>query len=129
MRNPIKTWTKSDFTIDWFSGKGAGGQHRNKHQNCCRITHLETGLVAVGQNSRSRPANQKAAFYALVDKLIENFDLGPSQSDRNCASNVVRTYHFERNEVTDGSIKLLPKAVMDGNLDPFVERALTEGVN
>jgi len=40
--------TKKDFKIDWYSRSGAGGQHRNKHQNCCRITHLATGLCEKG---------------------------------------------------------------------------------
>ena len=46
--------TKKDFKLDWFNGSGAGGQHRNKHQNCCRITHIESGLTSIGQDSRSR---------------------------------------------------------------------------
>jgi len=37
-------YTKKDFKIDWYSGSGAGGQHRNKHQNCCRIIHIESGF-------------------------------------------------------------------------------------
>lgn len=58
--------TKKDFDITWFSGKGAGGQHRNKHQNCCRIIHRESGAMGVGQNERTRPANQKSALSSLV---------------------------------------------------------------
>lgn len=61
MRELIKSYTKKDFHIDWFSGSGAGGQHRNKHQNCCRITHIETGLRAQGTESRSRATNQEVA--------------------------------------------------------------------
>jgi protein subunit release factor A len=35
--------TKKDFNVDYFSGKGAGGQYRNKHQNCVRLKHIESG--------------------------------------------------------------------------------------
>lgn len=46
--------TKKDFKLEWFSGTGAGGQYRNKHQNCCRITHIESGLTCTGQTQRDR---------------------------------------------------------------------------
>lgn len=59
--------TKNDFEITWYSGKGAGGQHRNKHMNCCRIKHKETGIMATGQNQRSREQNRKDAFTRLVN--------------------------------------------------------------
>jgi len=58
--------TKKDFTITWFSGSGAGGQHRNKHQNCCRITHSESGASATGQEQRSREQNLRTAFLRLA---------------------------------------------------------------
>lgn len=58
--------TKKDFEIDWFSGKGAGGQYRNKHQNCCRIRHKESGVIGTGQSHRNRKANQEEAFNNLT---------------------------------------------------------------
>ena len=54
--------TKKDFNVTWFSGTGAGGQFRNKHQNCCRIIHRESGAIATGQSQKSREANRKEAF-------------------------------------------------------------------
>ena len=67
MREPIFSITKKDFELTWFSGTGAGGQHRNKHQNCCRIKHVETGVLKTGQSNRTREANQKEAFLAIVN--------------------------------------------------------------
>ena len=58
--------TKKDLSLTWFSGSGAGGQHRNKHQNCCRIIHGESGAIGTGQGSRSRVANQREALRSLV---------------------------------------------------------------
>ena len=59
--------TKKDFDIQFFSGTGAGGQHRNKHQNCVRMTHPESGVTATGQTSRSREGNLRSAFKAIAD--------------------------------------------------------------
>lgn len=87
-----------DFTIDWFSGRGAGGQHRNKHQNCCRITHKATGIVAVGQESRSRRANMARAYETMRSRLLEHYT--PEQQ-RRAVGERVRTYHEPRNEVID----------------------------
>ena len=69
MKELLFSITKKDFTITWFSGRGAGGQHRNKHQNCCRIKHNETGLMSTGQSHRTRPANQREAFTGLTKSL------------------------------------------------------------
>ena len=49
--------TRKDFEITWFGGSGAGGQHRNKHHNCCRIVHKASGIMSTGQGSRSREQN------------------------------------------------------------------------
>lgn len=59
--------TKKDLRIEYFSGTGAGGQHRNKHQNCVRIFHDESGAMATGQSNRERQANIKEAFKGLVN--------------------------------------------------------------
>lgn len=59
--------TKKDFKIDWFSGKGAGGQYRNKHQNCIRLQHLESGVIVTGQSHRDRVSNQKEAINNLIN--------------------------------------------------------------
>jgi len=58
--------TKKDLKIEFFSGTGAGGQHRNKHQNCVRMCHPESGARATGQSSRERQANLRAAFQTLI---------------------------------------------------------------
>lgn len=58
--------TKKDFEITWFSGRGGGGQHRNKHQNCCRIRHPKSGVVMTGQSYRSRKQNLEDAFSRLA---------------------------------------------------------------
>lgn len=58
--------TKKDFTVTWFSGTGPGGQYKNKHQNCCRIIHKESGAIGTGQSQRDRVSNQKDAFNNVV---------------------------------------------------------------
>lgn len=57
--------SKKDLIIEWFSGHGAGGQYRNRHQNCCRITHPESRATAVATQQRSATQNQKEAFINL----------------------------------------------------------------
>lgn len=91
--------SKKDFKIEWFSGSGGGGQHRNKHQNCCRITHRDTGISAIGTASKSRVSNQKHAFANLAARIIAHLKSTPES--RREAGERVRTYHAERNEVLD----------------------------
>ena len=58
--------TKKDLDITWFSGTGNGGQYRNKHQNCCRIIHRESGAMGTGQSQRDRMSNLKEALANLT---------------------------------------------------------------
>lgn len=116
----MKNYTKKDFEVTWFSGTGAGGQYRNKHQNCCRITHIETGLRASSQEFRERLANQAAAFKRLAAMLIALDDV--PEERRNGIKEIVRTYHCDRNEATDHSTGIVKQAtkVLDGELEEFV---------
>jgi len=58
--------TKKDLDIQFFSGSGAGGQHRNKHQNCVRMYHKDSGVRSTGQSSKERKANLREAFKNLT---------------------------------------------------------------
>ena len=58
--------TKKDFKLEYFSGSGAGGQYRNKHQNCVRLYHPGSGVRVTGQSNRNRIANLREAFHNLV---------------------------------------------------------------
>lgn len=59
--------TKKDLILEYFSGTGKGGQHRNKHQNCCRCKHQDSGAVGTCQEHRSKTQNTKIAFRRMVD--------------------------------------------------------------
>ena len=96
-------WSRSrkDFRIDWFHGSGAGGQHRNKHANCCRITDLQTGIVARCADHRSQAQNRGLAFRRLAAKLTAHYAVearGRGSSDGQVAT---RTYHEGRDQVKD----------------------------
>ena len=65
MKQPLFSVTKKDLTITWFSGK-KGGQHVNKHPNCCRIQHKESNSTVVCKDHRERSRNQREAFLRLV---------------------------------------------------------------
>lgn len=115
--------TKKDFSIEWFSGTGGGGQHRNKHQNCCRITHLETGIRAVGQTARDRPTNQREAFEKLAKRLVAYYQALDDQPVER-STEVVRNYHAERNEVLDkasGLRRTYREVVIGGDLGEMIE--------
>lgn len=121
--------TKKDFRIEWFSGTGCGGQHRNKHQNCCRIIHIETGLKAQGTESRSRVSNQRTAFSRLAKLIIAR---SASQADRDINTSVIRNYHACRNEVHDkasGLKQSYKSVVVDGDLSDMIDARIKAQVN
>src|SRR6056297_2540068 len=65
--------SRKDFEIVWFSGQGPGGQHRNRHSNCCRITHKETGLTAQCTAHKERSANRREAFEVLAARILDHY--------------------------------------------------------
>ena len=58
--------TKKDLEITWYSGTGKGGQHRNKHMNCCRIKHPDSGVIVTCCDNRQREKNLREAFRRLT---------------------------------------------------------------
>ena len=113
-------FSKKDFKIEWYSGSGAGGQHRNAHQNCCRIIHLETGLRAIGTESRSRITNQKTAFGNLAKRIIAFYH---EKEVPKINKEVIRTYNAPRNVVRDkasGFSQTYKEVVLNADLDDMI---------
>lgn len=118
---------EKDYRIEWFSGTGKGGQHRNKHQNSCRIIHIPTGLKQEKQG-RKRSSNKTAALAELNKRL----DLIASQKKAaalgvnkkaqvgsGMRGDKFRTYRFQDNIVTDHRTGRKAKCskVMKGRFD------------
>ncbi len=115
-------YTKKDFKIEWYSGTGAGGQHRNKHQNCCRITHIESGICERG-TSKSRVANQREAFTKLAKRVV-SWRLAQDNIKQEISTEVVRNYNEHRNEVHDkasGFKQSYKKVVLDGDISDMID--------
>lgn len=111
--NPLEiqkiSFNNTDFKIEWYSGTGAGGQHRNKHQNSCRIIHIPSGEIATSQ-SRSRETSLNEAKLAILEKLNNRFEgkvNAEISSDRKNQvgsgqrGDKVRTYRFQDGNVLD----------------------------
>lgn len=119
---------RKDFRIDYFSGTGAGGQYRNKHQNCVRLTHIETDIVTTGQEQRSREQNTRDAFGKMVKLLVARV-VGDQRKAR-WPSNpeTIRTYHEPDNRVVDKASGLQQPydVVVDGrDLSRMIEARAT----
>ena len=119
-----KSWTKKDFKVDWFSGTGAGEQHRNKHQNCVRITHIESGITVTGQNHRERSRNFREAFTILAKKVVE-WHYGEDDKERFNGTDIIRTYNEPDNRVIDHRTKL-KFAYKNFNLEDIIGEVLAE---
>lgn len=121
-----QTVRKSDLEITWFSGTGGGGQHRNKHSNCCRMKHKPTGMVTTGQSHKERPSNQREAFSSLVLRLAPMMKAAAPASipESEETKSRIRTYHFPNDRVTDHRVRgrVFPvEKTLDGELDPIIE--------
>lgn len=122
----IRLTTKKDFKLNWFSGTGAGGQHRNKHQNCLRLTHIESGITVVAQTCRDRQSNLRHAIERIKPLLLEYYQ--PSEDPvRIKATETIRTYHEPDNRVKDhasGLTRTYKEIVLDGELDEMIKARL-----
>lgn len=122
-RERILKLTRKDFKLDWFSGSGAGGQHRNKHMNCLRLTHIASGITVTAQNGRDRPTNQREAMEKIAPLVVE-FYFPHHPKDRIKAIEEVRVYREPDNRVKDhaSGLELTYKHVVaDGDLSEMIE--------
>lgn len=119
--------SEKDINIEWYSGSGAGGQHRNKHQNSCRLTHIPTGIITTSQ-TRSRQNSYKLAFDELRKRItdIKQTELsGNIASDRKrqvgsgMRGDKIRTYRFQDDSVVDHQTNKRAKTsqVLKGRFD------------
>jgi len=129
----------ADLRIDVYRASGAGGQHVNKTESAVRITHLPTNTVTQCQNGRSQHQNKAEAMKQLRAKLYElemlsrNADkqeLEDSKSDIGWGSQI-RSYVLDSGRIKDlrtGVETGNTTAVLDGELDQFIEASLKMGV-
>jgi len=129
----------ADLRIDTFRASGAGGQHVNKTDSAIRITHEPTGAVVACQADRSQHKNRATAMKLLKAKLYEmemqkqNSDkqvLEDGKSDIGWGSQI-RSYVLDDSRIKDlrtGVENRNTQAVLDGDLDKFLEASLKSGL-
>jgi peptide chain release factor 2 len=125
-----------DLKIDTYRASGAGGQHVNKVSSAVRITHIPTGIVVQCQNERSQHKNKESAVKILRARLYqlrkdeEEKKLEKIESEKKKIEwgSQIRSYVFHPyNLVKDhrtGVESSNTQAVMDGDLDPFINAFL-----
>jgi peptide chain release factor 2 len=129
----------ADLRVDTYRASGAGGQHVNKTDSAVRLTHIPTGAVVQCQNDRSQHKNRSQAMKLLKAKLFElemqkkNEDkkvLEDGKSDIGWGSQI-RSYVLDDSRIKDlrtGVENRNTQAVLDGDLDPFLEASLKSGL-
>ncbi len=129
----------ADLKVDTYRSSGAGGQHVNKTDSAIRITHIPTGIVVACQNERSQHKNRSTAMKQLKAKLYEMEDqkrraeqqkLEDSKADIGWGSQI-RSYVLDQSRIKDlrtGVEKGDTQAVLDGDLDDFIEASLKQGL-
>ena len=129
----------ADLRIDVYRASGAGGQHVNKTESAVRITHLPSGIVTQCQNDRSQHKNKATALKQLRAKLYEmemrkkyseQKTIEESKSDIGWGSQI-RSYVLDQSRIKDLRTRYETtntQAVLDGDLTPFIEASLKQGV-
>ncbi|MEI9533400.1 peptide chain release factor 2 [Moellerella wisconsensis] len=129
----------ADLRIDVYRASGAGGQHVNKTESAVRITHIPTNTVTQCQNDRSQHKNKDQAMRQMKAKLYElevqkkNADkqaMEENKSDIGWGSQI-RSYVLDDSRIKDlrtGVETRNTQAVLDGDLDKFIEASLKAGL-
>ena len=129
----------ADLRVDTYRSSGAGGQHVNKTESAIRITHVPSGIIVACQNERSQHKNRATAMKMLKAKLYEL-----EVNKRNAAAKVledaksdvswgnqIRSYVLDQSRIKDlrtGVEVGNTGAVLDGDLDQFMEASLKAGL-
>jgi len=129
----------ADIRVDTYRASGAGGQHVNKTDSAIRMTHLPTGIVVQCQNDRSQHRNRAEAMAMLKSKLFE-LEMRKREAERQKLEesktdigwgHQIRSYVLDQSRIKDlrtGVEKGHTQAVLDGDLDDFIEASLKQGV-
>lgn len=129
----------SDVRVDTYRASGAGGQHVNKTDSAIRLTHIPSGIVVQCQNQRSQHKNRdqavkqlKAKLYELEDqkRKAEMQEVEENKSDISWGSQI-RSYVLDSARIKDLRTNIETsntQAVLDGDLDQFIEASLKMGL-
>ena len=129
----------SDVRTDTFRASGAGGQHINKTDSAVRLTHIPTGIVVQCQDGRSQHSNRDVAWKRLRSRLYD-FELRKQQEAQQKLEDTktdvgwghqIRSYVLDQSRIKDLRTNYETSAtqkVLDGDLDPFIEASLKQGV-
>ncbi|PTQ03008.1 peptide chain release factor 2 [Vibrio sp. ZF 223] len=129
----------SDLRIDVYRASGAGGQHVNTTESAVRITHVPTNTVVQCQNDRSQHKNKDQAMKQLRAKLFEleiQKQNAEKQASEETKSDIgwgsqIRSYVLDDSRIKDlrtGIENRNTQAVLDGDLDKFIEASLKSGL-
>jgi peptide chain release factor 2 len=133
------TINPADLRVDTFRSSGAGGQHVNKTESAIRITHLPTNIVVQCQNDRSQHRNRAEAMAMLKSKLYE-LESRKRQEEKQAMEDAktdigwghqIRSYVLDQSRIKDlrSGVEIgNTQAVLDGDLDDFIEASLKQGL-
>jgi peptide chain release factor 2 len=129
----------ADLRTDTYRASGAGGQHINKTDSAVRITHNPSGIVVQCQTERSQHQNRDNAMKLLRAKLYEmeilkrneeKQAMEDSKADIGWGSQI-RSYVLDSSRIKDlrtGVETSNTQAVLDGDIDQFIEASLKSGL-
>lgn len=129
----------ADIRTDTYRASGAGGQHINKTDSAVRITHEPTGIVVQCQSDRSQHRNRESAMSMLKARLYEH-EMQQRRSEQQSVEeeksdigwgSQIRSYVLDQSRIKDlrtGVETGNTQAVLDGDLNQFIEASLKQGL-